>query len=405
MKTLLKITVLMAATSLLTCCTPDKENSLDINFNTDVPGKRVFEFHNIENHAVLKEALTNPFQVKQNGNEIPSQLLFDPVAKSHSLLIYPKADNETEITFSAGTEISQSDYAQLADAELWVKTGGEFVDGIYEGGDGFSEVDSLRVPDECTDHSLFIKYEGPGWESNLVGYRFYLDWRNAVDIYGKKTNDLVLEGVGQDGYESYHEMQEWGMDVLKVGTSLGIGSIGYWNGEAAERVAKTDSVICKVLSKGPLRSMIETSYYGWETADFKTNCTSYISIDANSRLSKQRLIFDEAPANVCTGIHIADSCEVIKIEKENWVALATWGKQSLNNDNLGMVVFAPATLFEKFETDTENEVVVLKPENNEVTWFFGACWELEPNGIATLDAFKAYIGQQLELLNNPDIEI
>ncbi|MCF8359390.1 MAG: DUF4861 domain-containing protein [Prolixibacteraceae bacterium] len=405
MKTLLKISSLMIAMLLLTCCNPKNNNTLVVEFNENVPDQRVFEFHDIENHAVLKEALTNPFLIKQGEKEIPSQVIFNPANKTHSLLIYPIAENKTEITFNAGTEVSQSEYTQLADAELWVKTGGEFVDGIYEGGDGFTEVDSLRVPDVCTDHSLYIKYEGPGWESNLVGYRFYLDWRNAVDIYGKKTNDMVLEDVGQDGYESYHEMQDWGMDVLKVGTSLGIGSIGYWNGEAAERVAKTDSVICKVLSNGPLRSMIETSYYGWETADFKSNCTSYISIDANSRLSKQRLIFDEAPANVCTGIHLDETCEVIKIEKENWVALATWGKQSLNNDNLGLVVFAPAESFERFETDVENEVVVLKPENNEVAWYFGACWELEPDGITTLDAFKAYIDEQLELLNNPDVEI
>jgi hypothetical protein len=80
---------------------------------------------------------------------------------------------------------------------------------------------------------------------------------------------MVLEQVGQDGYESYHNMCDWGMDNLKVGKSLGIGSIGYWNGTAAERVAETDSVISKIISKGPLRAMIQTDYYGWTTNDFK----------------------------------------------------------------------------------------------------------------------------------------
>ena len=85
----------------------------------------------------------------------------------------------------------------------------------------------LRVPPEHTDHSWFIRYEGPGWESDLVGYRFYLDWRNATDIFGKKDHRYgACKDVGQDGFDSYHEPADWGMDVLKVGESLGIGALG-----------------------------------------------------------------------------------------------------------------------------------------------------------------------------------
>ena len=33
---------------------------------------------------------------------------------------------------------------------------------------------------------------------------------------------MVLQDVGQDGYDSYHEMADWGMDVLKVGDAAGV---------------------------------------------------------------------------------------------------------------------------------------------------------------------------------------
>src|SRR5699024_10733179 len=79
-------------------------------------------------------------------------------------------------------------YKKRTQAELSIKKGGKFENREYIGGK-FENVDSLRVPDEHTDHSWFIRYEGPGWESDKVGYRFYLDWRNATDVFGKTTEE------------------------------------------------------------------------------------------------------------------------------------------------------------------------------------------------------------------------
>lgn len=128
------------------------------------------------------------------------------------------------------------EYPKRTQAELSRKVGGQFVNRKYQGGT-FQNVQFLRVPPEHTDHSYFIRYEGPGWESDKVGYRFYLDWRNAIDIYGKKVPGMVLQNVGQDGFDSYHEMADWGMDVFKVGNSLGVGSFGMWYKNKANRVA------------------------------------------------------------------------------------------------------------------------------------------------------------------------
>jgi hypothetical protein len=401
MKTFVKIVTFMIGIALILSCSASSKGTLKVKFNTSVTNERVIEFKNIEGNPELQPAIAGQFLMEQDDRDLQSQYYFDPVSKTHSILIYPRIDNKLKIKFISGKQTSV-DFPPLAHAELWQKTGGKFVDRKYVGGGPFVEVDSIRVPDECTDHSFFIKYEGPGWESNLVGYRFYLDWRNANDVFGKKTEKMILEGVGQDGYDSYHNMQEWGMDNFKVGATLGIGSIGYWNGKSAERVAKTDSVICKILAKGSLRATIQTNYYGWQTNDFKSNMTSYLTIDANSRLTKEVLIFDKAPANICTGMIKDTLAQQFKIIKGDWTAIATWGKQSLNNDNLGLVILAKNSAIVDFQTDPLNHVLIMKPENNMVSWYFGAAWELEPNGITTLDAFKAYIDQQLELLNNPD---
>ena len=67
---------------------------------------------------------------------------------------------------------------KLTQAEISIKQGGEWTDEEYVGGE-FVNLDFLKVPDQHTDHTYFIRYEGPGWESDKMGYRFYLDWRNG----------------------------------------------------------------------------------------------------------------------------------------------------------------------------------------------------------------------------------
>ena len=79
----------------------------------------------------------------------------------------------------------------------------------------FKNVTELKVPAEHTDHSWYIRYEGPGWESNKVGYRLYLDWRNCIDIFGKVTDSIILPKVGQDGFDSYHEKSRLGTRYFK----------------------------------------------------------------------------------------------------------------------------------------------------------------------------------------------
>ena len=86
-------------------------------------------------------------------------------------------------------------------AEISVKEGGKWEGRKYIGGT-FKNVQSLKLAPEHTDHSFDIRYEGPGWESNKIGYRLYLDWRNAIDIFGKKTEAMVLQQVGLDNFDA-----------------------------------------------------------------------------------------------------------------------------------------------------------------------------------------------------------
>ncbi len=300
---------------------------------------------------------------------------------------------------------------KMTQAELSVKQGGEWIKVVKESGNEqneyrggkFVNIDFLKVPEQHTDHSFYIRYEGPGWESDKIGYRFYLDWRNAVDIYGKKVNDMVLQDVGQDGFESYHEDAAWGMDILKVGSSLGIGSIGYWANEQANRVAVTDSITSDIEQNGNLQSKIITRYYGWNTGNEVTDLVSELSICAGSRLTKHVLSTTNHLNNLCTGIVKHENGKLITKtgSKSNWSYIATFGKQSLADDNLGMVVFYPANQLIQITEDEHSHVVVLNPENKQLTYYFGATWEKDTDHITTREQFEKYLDKCLTLLENP----
>jgi hypothetical protein len=289
---------------------------------------------------------------------------------------------------------------QRTQAELSIRKGGEWKDRIYNGGK-FENITFLRVPDEHTDHSFYIRYEGPGWESDKVGYRFYLDWRNAIDIFGKKVDTLVLQNVGQDGFDSYHEIAPWGVDILKVGESLGIGTIGYWLNNKAERVAVTDSIYCQIEYSGILESMITTSYYGWEIGNYKLNLISTLSIQAGSRMTRHDLESSVGLDNLCTGIVKLPDAEYIFPETAygEWTWLATYGKQTLQEDMLGMAVFYKSKDLIKLAEDDLNYAVILNPSSNKLTYYFLAAWEQEPGGIKNKQEFIDYLNEQAEVLN------
>ena len=282
---------------------------------------------------------------------------------------------------------------------VWVKKNNGKEQYEYRGGE-FKSISELMVDEKHTDHSFDIQFEGPGWESDKIGYRLYLDWRNATDIFGKKTKQPVLQNVGLDGFDSYHEMQEWGVDVLYVGSSLGIGSLGFWDGEKAIRVEKTDSVFCSVHNHKN-SSNVNVNYYGWQINNTKTNLNSVLDIEEGSYLTKYSIELSETLPNIATGIVKLPNTEVLVFDdlKPGWKCLATFGVQSLEKDNLGMCIFFRSNDEIKVTEDKNSNIVVLKPKDKKLTYYFGAAWEQDESGVKSMNDFKTFLKSQTQFIH------
>ena len=371
---------------------PVKDGAVELSMK-DIKVK--YPKFNPEGCLVFDGNIQLPFQANDiNGNFMRDELVF---------LVDLEAGETKDIIIRYKEQgMVMTHFKKRTQAELSRKFGGTWKDHKYIGGE-FRNVSSLKVPPEATDHSFFIRYEGPGWESEKIGYRFYLDWRNSIDIFSKKTDTLILQDVGLDGYDSYHEPSDWGMDNFKVGNSFGIGSIAMWYNNKVNMVSVTDSVICRIALDGPVESMVETNYYGWKVGDDKYNLQSRLSIFAGSRMTRHDLQLNGKDALLCTGIIKHDSVDIMTNEGHDsqWIYYATWGKQTLFNDSIGLAVLVNRNDLVKITEDSLSHVLVLKPENSKLRYYFLAAWEKEKNGIRTKNEFLQYLKRVDEKLNKP----
>jgi rhamnogalacturonyl hydrolase YesR len=297
---------------------------------------------------------------------------------------------------------------QRARAEISVKEGGEWRPRQqdpklkeYVGGT-FRNVGKFTPPPEHTDHSNLIRYEGPGIESDKVGYRVYLDARNGFDIFGKKTPEPVLQDVGLDGYESYHQPSAWGMDILKVGASLGAGAFGFWNGEGVELVSDVEGWDAAITEPAGLYASFRITYKGWRVRGQRSNLSADVSMHGGSRLVHTRLHSDAALPMLAIGVVKHPHTELLlgstDVTEMAYSYLASWGPQSLDGGMLGMAVLFRRGALQRQVTTSSDYVAVVAPRGKDFDYHFLAAWAGEPGGVTTRDAFVGYLEQQSEEL-------
>ncbi len=286
-------------------------------------------------------------------------------------------------------------------AEISVKEGGTWNGRKYEGGEGFVNVEELQVPANHTDHSYFIRYEGPGWENSQIGYRLYLDWRNAIDIFGKRVDSLILPYVGQDGFDSYHEAADWGQDILKAGKSMGIGGYGRLINDTIAHFQQVAHTVATV-ENADTHSTVQITYEGWQTEGTSIDLLSSLTIFPQDRFTKVTLTPSAAISGLCTGIVQVSEIPLITNEKSNWAYMATFGAQTLvsDSDSLGMALFYKLSEVENQIPGPNDHLVVFTPSTETITYYLMAAWDQEPDGITTKKAFLDDLDNKLAQLEN-----
>lgn len=311
------------------------------------------------------------------------------------------ANEKKAITLKKDNALATAEQTQRAHAEISIQKGGSLKDGKYQGGQ-FTSVNEQVMPEDHKPGNMLFKFEGPGWESDKVAYRLYFDHRNVIDVFGKKVPDMVLPEVGKMGY-SYHKEAPWGLDILKVGPSLGMAGFGAYENGQVKRVSQVDSRKVSINKKGPLLAQLTLEHANWQLDKVTTDVTSTLSIMAGSKLTHNQITLTNPLETITTGIVKHEGTELIKSSNSNgdWGYLATFGKQSYLKDELGMAVFYNKSQLKTLTEDDHSQLVLLDASSKSVDYYFMASWAQDGDAIKEKALFIKELNQQLALLNNP----
>lgn len=144
-----------------------------------------------------------------------------------------------------------------------------------------------RLTNKDTLVSTHYQMEGPAWENDKVAFRNYFDQRNGIDIFGKQTDKMTLQNVGLPG-GNYHELADWGMDILKVGSSLGAGAIAIEKDGQLYRVTGAPSSY-ELIREGALRSVFQLSFDSVQVGDQNLEVTHQITISAGKQFYESHI--------------------------------------------------------------------------------------------------------------------
>lgn len=254
----------------------------------------------------------------------------------------------------------------------------------------YEQRDSMEVPANLAPQNKWVMFEGPVLENDVVAYRIYMDSRHRYDIYAKSVSDLVMDTVGWN----YHDIMNWGSDVLKVGSSLGMGSPACWYGDTLYTLSEADSKQVEILEDTETSATIRFSFEGLTVGEHQFSLQQDWSIQAGSPWSKVCLSVTEGELpedlSFSTGI-VNHGLESQQISTAGKAIAYTWGKQSFHEENLGMAVAIPGEE-ELTSLPVPDSHAFLLPTSVEGSCYeFMAAWGRGPAAVSTEEEFVTLI--------------
>lgn len=204
--------------------------------------------------------------VTNNGKEIPCQLDDLDLNDTYDELCFladlgPKETREYIVTLSVDGQPRQ--YPARVYAEMVMRN-----DKVKEKNRQNNYIESITARGDCANSYNLQHHHGVEFESELNGIRIYFDKRQTLDLYGKFQKRLELQQT--QFYTSDDQKREgYGDDVLWVGQTFGLGAFRGWDGQQPTMIDPVRNRTQRVVSYGPLRTIVELIDRGWVADSMK----------------------------------------------------------------------------------------------------------------------------------------
>jgi len=266
--------------------------------------------------------------------------------------------------------------------------------------------------------------DGPSWENDKVGFRHYLDGRNAKDLFGKTASFMSPENVGINAQgaveDNYHVMADWGRDILSVGNSVGLGGYGLIVGDKLLRLGVTvddavnnvDTTKFQITAEGPVKSVLSYKYINWkpeEGRDYLVKETTNIWPGMYAYQNTVEFSGLQGDEEMVIGLVNSNNQNPLQefAVNDEWQVLLTHDMQTYNRQWwLGMALIVPRDIYvgyteaPKTGKFSNSFLAKLKIKNNEpITYYAAAGWELSDEGFKDPEYFKTYVENLVKQLS------
>ena len=267
--------------------------------------------------------------VKAGDEEIPCQLddldqndCFDELCFLADL----KAKEKKQFSVTLYAEGEPRQYPARVYADLLVRNSK-----VKEKNKHNNFLESITARGDCADPYHILHHHGVDFESELNGIRIYFDKRQTIDLYGKFQKRLELEAT--QFYTTKEQKAEgYGDDVLWVGNTFGLGAFRGWDGQQPTMIEPVRSRTQRIISYGPLRTIVELFDRGWQIGQQKVNMTVRYTQYAGHRDTDVDVYFNQPVARqlFSTGvINVKDSEEY----SDHQGLRGCWGTDWPSNDH------------------------------------------------------------------------
>ena len=260
-----------------------------------------------------------------------------------------------------------------------------------------NETQTFRVeatpPDSAYPARVHVRHDDyrddMAWESDRVAWRTYGKglWEadefdplvsSGIDVWLKRTHDLVTEAWYAKGHDAYHVDTGEGADFYSVGTTLGAGGTGVWADGQLWRAENFDD--WRILADGPIRAVFEMDYASFDAGGQAVAETKRIAVEAGRHLFRQESTY-AADGPVPAVVGLVDRPEgVVSSSRpgDAWTWMAMWGPVERKNGghgDLGTAVLVPTDALEAIRHEGRHDLAVMPATPGvPVVSYAGAGW-------------------------------
>ncbi len=227
---------------------------------------------------------------------------------------------------------------------------------------------------------------------------------SGMDIWFKRVPYPIVDRWYNIGHDHYHVDEGEGIDMYNVGPTRGAGGTGIWDGKTL--FVGTNYKTWKILANGPVRTVFELHYDGWDALGTKVSEVKRFTVDAGrffDRIDSTFTFTGPASLNAAVGLNKrpSDKGQEVKVdfsENKKDGSLVQWVTQRSFGD-FGVAVIVPSA--SSFAADERNGLVIAPVTSGQpLSYHVGAAWT-RGSPFATQQDWQRHVAEEAARLRAP----